>query len=86
MNKPVCARCDGTDFKNAEITPQGSNFKLSITFCYDCGAPVGLMDHFNIGKLIQHQEKQIAALQKDVSEVKDVLDRLLVVMARQNRQ
>jgi len=86
MNRPVCPKCESTRFKNAEITPEGSNYKLSATFCADCGAPFGLMDYFNIGKLVQHQEKQIIALQNDVTEIKSMLDRLLVVLNRKNSQ
>ena len=64
-----CGHCDGTLTKIAEIEPSGSQFKQVAICCSSCNAILGTTDYFNVGNLVKSQEKEIASLKQQVSQI-----------------
>ena len=65
-----CPHCKSGSFEIATKEPSGSAY----TQCSGCGAPFGVSDYYNLGTLLQKQEKAI-------DEVASRLDRVAVTLA-----
>jgi predicted ATPase len=64
-----CGKCDSTSFQVRSIEPADSSFKLNAVQCNMCGTPFGVTDYFNLGALLQLQEKAIAALEQKIDHL-----------------
>ncbi len=78
----TCAKCNGNLFQVVEQEPAGSNFKLMFVQCSACGTPVGVLDYFNIGSLLDDQKKQLKALDSRVSNIEYTLDQIVRLLKR----
>lgn len=47
-----CPKCEASNFETVLESPKNSNFKVQFIRCASCRAVVGVMDYYNIGKLI----------------------------------
>ena len=72
----TCSKCNGTMFKVVEKEPVGSNFKVMFVQCSSCGVPIGVLDYYNLGSLLQEQKKLIEALASRVSNVEHSLNQI----------
>lgn len=45
-----------------EVSPSGSAYKLNFVQCASCGAVVGVLDWYNIGSMLEKQNKAIKAI------------------------
>ena len=54
-----CPKCSSTVFETVIETPKNSNFKLLFVRCEKCRTVVGVLDYYNIGKLIQSFAKKL---------------------------
>jgi len=63
-------------FKVVEKEPVGSNFKVMFVQCSSCGVPIGVLDYYNLGSLLQEQKKLIEALASRVSNVEHSLNQI----------
>ena len=64
-----CASCGSFNFRVQEVAPQGSNFKLNFVQCSICGAPVGVLEYYNLTSMIDGVQKKIANLSSKFEEV-----------------
>lgn len=59
MANSTCVKCGSTSFEIMENSPSGSNFKFMFVQCSSCGGVVGVMDYYNIGKLLEILGKKL---------------------------
>ncbi|MCK4868978.1 MAG: hypothetical protein KAT39_13075 [Alphaproteobacteria bacterium] len=64
-----CPHCNNTSFEAAEVSPSGSPFSAIFIQCAGCGAPVGVMDFYNIGTFLNLQETKIAELSQKIDRL-----------------
>lgn len=64
-----CGHCNGTVTKIAEIQPSGTDFKQIAICCSSCSSILGITDYFNVGNLVKMQEKEIASLKQQVTQI-----------------
>jgi hypothetical protein len=60
----TCGKCGHRFWEITQVEPRGSASILYFVQCGSCGTPVGVMDFYNIGAMLQKQNdaiKQIAA-------------------------
>ena len=76
MATSTCIKCGNHSFQIAENSPSGAAFKLMFVQCSSCGGVVGIQDYFNIGTLLQDQEKQIKQLQSSISDIESQLSHI----------
>jgi hypothetical protein len=66
-----CAKCGNGIFKLVTQEPVGTDFKFSFVQCSSCNTPVGVLDYFNIGQLLQNQNKLIRNIQSRLTNIED---------------
>jgi len=69
MATSKCGSCGGHSFEIKEVSPNGGRFKYSFVQCSSCGVPVGVLDFFNLGSLLQDQEKAIGSLADKIDRI-----------------
>ncbi|MCK1632659.1 hypothetical protein [Bradyrhizobium sp. 162] len=77
-----CPHCEVTRFEVKEIEPVDSTYKLTAIQCVGCGAPIGVMDFWNIGTLLKKQEKQISDLSSRLQNMEHTLSQIAQVLRR----
>ena len=68
-----CGHCGGTFWEIKTIEPRGGNYKQNIMQCVACGVPVGVMDYYNLGKLMKDNESAISQLKSQLNSVQQHL-------------
>jgi hypothetical protein len=63
---PTCAKCNGQRFQLQRFTPDDSAFELNSVQCSNCGAPVAVIDLYNIGGRLAELEAKIDKIMKKV--------------------
>ncbi len=59
MAQSACPKCSRHVFELKEVTPAGSQFKLTFVQCSSCGTVVGVIDFYNIPKLLDKIAKKL---------------------------
>jgi predicted nucleic-acid-binding Zn-ribbon protein len=54
-----CGKCENSSFKVQEISPAGARYKMFTVQCSSCQTAIGVTDFFNLGSLLQDQEKKL---------------------------
>lgn len=85
MAASTCAKCGNVSFEVKTIEPVGGNFKQNLLQCRGCGAPVGVLDYYNLGGLLKDQEKEIAGLKRQLSNVESGIGQILQCLQRMQR-
>lgn len=52
MESSKCPRCGNTSFETVIETPKNSSFKYQFIRCESCKTVVGVMEYFNVSKLL----------------------------------
>ena len=81
----TCPHCKGTYFEIKEVEPRGAAYKTVFIQCSGCGAPFAAQDYFNIGSLLQGQEKKIADLSRKVDQLDYNIQEILQGLQRLQR-
>jgi len=77
MTLSTCANCGGRYFEIQEREePAGSNTKISVIQCTQCGKPAAATEYFNIGKKLEKQEQLLGVLANSLGELESTLSRL----------
>jgi hypothetical protein len=76
MAFPKCPHCDSAFYQLAIIEPAGSNYKANLVICSGCGAPVGALDYYDAGVLIQEQGETLAAMMQTLERLQRDVTRL----------
>ena len=63
-----CGHCSATSWEVKTIEPIGGNYRQNVLQCANCGVPIGTLDFFNLGNLLQMQEKHIAELKRQLDQ------------------
>jgi len=69
----TCSHCDNQLFQVEEQTPEGSGYKLLFVQCASCGTPVGVLDYFNIGAMMEEQDVVMADLGNRLERIEVLL-------------
>jgi len=72
MAVSTCIKCESHSFELALFTPVGTNKKLTLAQCAQCGAPVGVLD-LATGPQIETLQRQIAAIDNKLNRIATVL-------------
>lgn len=59
MAHSSCPKCGNHGFETVITTPSGSNFKLLFIQCSSCGCVIGVLDYYNIGRLLENLAKNL---------------------------
>lgn len=54
-----CPHCRGTRYEIVEQTPDKSNFVLQFVQCATCGAPVSVLENYNISWLVKRLAEKL---------------------------
>lgn len=68
----TCAKCSGHSFELALFTPLGTQQKLNMVQCADCGTPVAVVD--------PSVQVALASLRSQVSAIDDGLRRIAAAL------
>jgi predicted nucleic-acid-binding Zn-ribbon protein len=79
---PMCAKCGSASFRLQEIEPAGSGYKLNAVQCsnFNCQAPFGVTDYYNVGTLLKQQEKAIAQLDAKLDRMAHAINQIAHVL------
>lgn len=85
FGQTVCPHCRATSWKIVTIEPIGGNFKQNVLQCNGCGAPVGVLDYYNLGGLLKEQEKEIASLKRELQSQASTLCNIQMLLRHMAR-
>lgn len=64
-----CMKCGNGFFEVVEKEPSGSNFIVMFVQCSSCGNPIGVMDYFNIGSIVNKLEQRLEILETQCANI-----------------
>ncbi len=59
MAMSTCVKCGNGTFEIKEAEPHDSKYTVFFVQCRSCGGVAGAMDYFNIGSVLERQNKAI---------------------------
>lgn len=77
-----CGKCESGFFESVEIEPKGSTYKHIAVQCSMCKTPFGVTDYFNLGVLMQKQQKEIADLKTATHRLHQDVQQILQALRR----
>lgn len=72
-----CSNCQNTTFKIQEQSPIGSAFKVNFIQCSKCGAPVGVVDYFDVHSGINSLHEKLENIKNMMSHLDYKVDEVL---------
>jgi predicted nucleic-acid-binding Zn-ribbon protein len=75
-----CPKCGGGSFKLQEVDVQGAAYKMYAVQCTGCTSPIGVTEYYDSGSLLKKQEKVIAGMQQQLSNIEAYVQRIAATM------
>ncbi len=72
-----CPKCGNSSFKVVTQEPYDSHYKLNFVQCSSCNSPVGVLEYYNAGALLQDQKKMIQDLGSELSDIHHKLQQVI---------
>ena len=82
MAGSTCAKCGGHLFELRINEPHDARFKVMFVQCKGCGVPVGVQDYYNLGGLLNDQEKKLKQIESRLSAMQSALDGIVRELQR----